>query len=93
MTPAAREALIQAAADAGHGLRKRRDAQDKAAIDAMKRRGLNVHTLTPDQVHEWREFAESVYPRIRGEKVPAEIFDQVRLLISQYRSGNNEPPQ
>ena len=33
---------------------------------------------------EWRRFAEGIYPQIRGTLVPAETFDEVRRLLTDY---------
>jgi len=93
MTSEARETLARVAAKAGRKLRKRRQPLEKDAIEAMKNRGLQVQTLTPTQLHEWHKLAESVYPRIRGKKVPADIFDQVQQLLSEYRATGNERNQ
>jgi TRAP-type C4-dicarboxylate transport system substrate-binding protein len=53
----------------------------------MKKRGLTVHTLTPENEKEWQKFAEEVYPMIRGKIVPAEMFDQVQSVLKDYRAA------
>ena len=58
----------------------------REALEAMKKRGLTVHEVTPELEKEWRQFAEGVYPQMRGTMVPAEIFDEVRQLVSEYRA-------
>ena len=47
LSPAGQEALRQASLKATDDLRAARESSDREAIEAMRRRGLNVHTLTP----------------------------------------------
>ena len=53
----------------------------------MKKRGLNVHRPTPDQMREWDQLAERLYPRIRGTMVPAATFDEVFTHLRAFRAG------
>jgi TRAP-type C4-dicarboxylate transport system substrate-binding protein len=87
LSPAGREALQRAAAKAAADLRAQRSASDLEAIEAMKRRGLHVHALTPELEAEWRQLAESVYPKIRGTMVPPDMFDAVQRAVAEYRNG------
>ena len=63
------------------------------AIEAMVKRGLTVHPAGPDVEAEWRLAAEGAYPRIRGTIVPADIFDEVKRLSSEYRASREAPAQ
>lgn len=85
LTPAGREALRQAAAKAAEQFRAQRASADAEAVAAMRKRGLQVHALTPELEAEWRQLAESVYPRIRGAMVPADAFDAVQSALADYR--------
>lgn len=60
------------------------------AVDAMKKRGLVVNRPTPEQLREWSELADKLYPRIRGTMVPAETFDEVFSLLKAYRTGKDK---
>ena len=40
---------------------------------------------------EWRRIAEDVYPKIRGNMVPADMFDKVQRLLADYRAGKGKP--
>ncbi len=53
----------------------------------MVKRGLKVHTVTPEITEEWRKAAEAVHPRIRGTLVPTDIFDEVVRLLNERRSS------
>jgi len=57
------------------------------AVDAMKKRGLVVNHPNPEQMREWDDLANKLYPRIRGTMVPAEIFDEVMMHLKNYRAG------
>ena len=81
-----RKALLAAAAVAGADIRKRSRVEADEAIAAMQKRGLKVTPLTPDQLGEWRKFAETVYPKIRGKNVPADLFDEVQRLLTEFRA-------
>jgi TRAP-type transport system periplasmic protein len=87
LSPAGREAMRRGAVKAAADLRARRTSSDLEAIEAMRKRGLQVHSLTPEQEAEWRQLAESVYPRIRGAMVPADMFDAVQAALSDHRAA------
>jgi hypothetical protein len=36
---------------------------------------------------EWRALSETLYPLIRGKKVPAETFDEVFAHLKAYRAS------
>jgi TRAP-type C4-dicarboxylate transport system substrate-binding protein len=80
-----REALVAAARAAGERVTRDGRAESLASVAAMKARGLTVHTLTPQIEIEWRKVAEELYPTIRGSLVPADIFDEVRGMLEEYR--------
>jgi len=80
--------MLSAAAQAGSEVKVagRKEADD--AVRTMQGKwGLTVHKTTPEIEVEWRSFAEAVYPRIRGQLVPADIFDEVRRILQDYRSA------
>jgi hypothetical protein len=60
------------------------------AVDAMKKRGLVVNRPTPEQMREWLELADKLYPRIRGTMVPADTFDEVFAHLKTYRAGKGK---
>lgn len=86
LTPAGREALRRGAEKAGAQLRAHRATMDAEAVEAMRKRGLHVHLLTPELEAEWRQLAEMVYPKLRGTVVPADAFDAVRDALAEYRA-------
>lgn len=86
LPPATREALLAAAKDDGEKLQARSRAESNEAVEAMRKRGLQVHPVSPEVEAEWRREAEGFYPKIRGTMVPAEMFDEVRRLVTEYRT-------
>ena len=53
----------------------------------MKKRGLQVHPVSPELEEEWRHFAESVYPKMRGKMIPVDVFDKTLSLVAEYRAA------
>jgi TRAP-type C4-dicarboxylate transport system substrate-binding protein len=56
------------------------------AVAAMKKRGLIVNRPSAEQMREWNELAEKLYPRIRGTMVPQDTFDEVFAHLKAYRA-------
>lgn len=87
LSPEQREVVRKAAAAAGKQIQARSRAESQEALDAMRKRsGLQVHTVQPELQEEWHRFAESVYPRIRGSMIPADVFDRTLNLVAEYRA-------
>jgi len=89
MTPAAQQAVRQASLRAAATMRTERERSDQGAVDAMRARGLHVHTLTPEAQAEWQQLIAGAYPRIRGGMVPADVFDLVQQSLADFRSGRS----
>ena len=87
MSPAGRQALRTAGEKAGVQIRNKARQEVEEAVEAMRKRGLVVNKPNPDQLREWQELADKLYPRIRGNLVPAETFDEVFQHIKAYRAG------
>lgn len=85
LSPSGKQALRRGAEKAAEQLRAQRATADAEAVEAMKKRGLQVHPLTPELETEWRQLAESVYPKVRGAMVPADMFDAVHEALAEHR--------
>ena len=85
--PEGREALRKTAAETGKLLKADGRRESVESVEAMRKRGLTVHPLTPEIEAEWRREVEAMYPKIRGRIVPAEIFDEVEKQLAIYRAG------
>jgi len=87
MTPAGQQALKAAGEKAGAQIRIKARQEVEEAVDAMKKRGLVVNKPNAEQLREWNDLAEKLYPRIRGNLVPADTFDEVFKHLKAFRSG------
>ena len=90
MTPDARDAVRAASEKAGVQIRAKARQEVEEAVDAMKKRGLTVNKPNAEQMREWNELAEKLYPRIRGTMVPAETFDEVFVHLKAFRAGKTK---
>jgi TRAP-type C4-dicarboxylate transport system substrate-binding protein len=86
MTPEGQATLRAAGEKAGLQMRTQARREVEEAVDAMKKRGLVVHTPTATEMKEWNALAEALYPRIRGTMVPADTFDEVFKHVKAYRA-------
>jgi TRAP-type C4-dicarboxylate transport system substrate-binding protein len=86
LTPAQRDDMLKSAADCGQEFQTLGRQENQKAVEAMKRRGLQVHPVSEEAENEWRRFSEGFYPQIRGTIVPADMFDQVMQVLRDYRA-------
>jgi TRAP-type transport system periplasmic protein len=86
-----RNIMRKSAANAGEQMKIRGRAEALQSVEAMKKRGLKVQTVSPAAEAEWRKVAASVYPKIRGTMVPADVFDDVQRYLAEYRSKKGTP--
>jgi TRAP-type C4-dicarboxylate transport system substrate-binding protein len=87
LSPAGRDVLRRSGAELGVRLRALSRREHEESVAAMKKRGLQVHPVSPEVEAEWRRAAEQMYPMVRGNMVPAEFFDEVQHLLAQYRAA------
>ncbi len=84
----ARDQMMTAASEAGKQIQDASRRESNQAVETMKKKwGLTVHPVDANLEQQWRAFAEGVYPRIRGTLVPADVFDEARRLVGEYRAG------
>jgi len=81
-----RAELMKAAAEAGRQVRQQGRAESAEAVAAMEKRGLKVTKPTPEDIADWMKFMDEAYPKIRGNMVPADMFDEVVKLVKEYRA-------
>ena len=86
LAPADRDNMLKAARDAGQSLRGGIRRMGDEAVVAMQKRKLTVVHADPAVVADWRKQAESVYPKLRGDMVAADLFDEVVRLRDEYRA-------
>ena len=86
MSPALQSQLRAASDLAGANIRVQARKEVDEAVMAMQKRGLHVNKPSPEQMKEWTELADKLYPKIRGSLVPAETFDEVFAHLKVYRA-------
>jgi len=87
LSPADQEAMRKAATECGQEFQARGRQENEEALEAMKKRGLQVHAVSPEVEAEWRRFSEGFYPKLRGHIVPADVFDEVVQVLRDYRAA------
>jgi TRAP-type C4-dicarboxylate transport system substrate-binding protein len=80
------EAMLRAAVECGPEFQNQGRQESQEAVEAMKKRGLQVHALSLEAEKEWSQFAETTYPKVRGHMVPADMFDKVVDILRDYRT-------
>lgn len=81
-----RAELMKAATEAGRQVRVQGRKESDEAVSAMEKRGLKVTKPTPEDLADWVKFMDDAYPKIRGNMVPADMFDEVVKLVKAYRA-------
>jgi TRAP-type C4-dicarboxylate transport system substrate-binding protein len=81
-----RETLAKTAATVGAEIKANGRKESKEAVEAMVKRGLKVTPVPPELEAEWRTETETTYPKIRGDVVPADVFDQAMAALREFRS-------
>jgi TRAP-type C4-dicarboxylate transport system substrate-binding protein len=92
--PAAqRGPMLEAARKSGEALKGDIRAQGTRAIATMAagqpgRRASKLNITSPDAaaLADWRKQTEAVYPKMKGNIVPADLFDEVQRLRDEYRA-------
>jgi len=80
--------LLQIARDGGAKLQADIRKGGESDVQAMKSAGLTVVPVDAKTKDTWRKMAESIYPKLRGDYVPAEAFDEALKLRDEYRKAH-----
>ncbi len=83
-----RPGLLAASQNAGKRLREMSRNNEARDVEAMKKRGLNVIHVDAKMEAAWRKAAEAAYPRIRGQVIPADVFDEAMKYLAEYRKAH-----
>jgi TRAP-type C4-dicarboxylate transport system substrate-binding protein len=83
--------LLEAAREAGRKLQQEIRQSAQRDVEAMKKRGLTVVAVDAKTKAEWRQTAESFYPKVRGPIVPAAAFDQAMKFRDELRAAKPAP--
>ena len=80
--------MLAAAEAVGKKIKKDLRHDDQKFIDAMVEHGLIVHEANSEIIALWRNTSREFYPDLRGDFVPADIFDRVVAISDSLRSIN-----
>lgn len=84
-----RPEFMDAARRAGASVQNSGRLENDEAVEAMVSQwGLEVHEVPPADLDVWETEVSALYPDIRGNLVPAGVFDDVMRLIDEYRASN-----
>ena len=86
----AKDGLRKSAAETGKLIKADGRRESAESVEAMRKRGLQVHKVSPEIEAEWGRECESMYPKIRGSLVPPDIFDEVVKQLQTYRAEHAE---
>ena len=89
VSAADRPKLLEAAAGVDQRLRAAVPAQDAFAVLLMRQQGLTVTKANPA---EWRKEAEALSATMRGQIVPADIFDLATRERNRFRQRPRPAP-
>jgi TRAP-type C4-dicarboxylate transport system substrate-binding protein len=84
---AAREAMLKIAEETGRQIKAAGRAENDAAVTALVKRGVVVQKVTSAVDEEWRAMIEKVQDQIRGKVLPADVFDEARRFLKDYRAA------
>lgn len=87
LDPSTQATLAGIARESGRRMQAENHSAADAAIAAMKKRGLIVNQATPEIEAEWIREAERSYAKIRGQIVPADLFDEVQRVVNEMRNA------
>jgi len=86
INPELQPKLLQAARDLAAGAKGEVRSMDDRAIAEMKKYGLTVTDVSPQDTLAWIAPLQKIYPDIREKLIPKDIFDKTIKLRDQYRA-------
>jgi len=82
------DAGIEPLMEAGKLIKADGRRENIESIEAMRKRGVQVHTLTPALDAEWDQTVAKAYPKVRGIAVPPDIYDEVVSQLKTFRAAH-----
>jgi TRAP-type C4-dicarboxylate transport system substrate-binding protein len=80
------EPFMKAAREVGAEVQEEIRRQDKKAVEVMKKYGLTVVPIDPGTQDAWDALVQSTYQIFSTKVVPADVFNQVKGLVEEYRA-------
>ena len=85
LTPGQRDIILKHAHTAEIEMESELANLEKNAIDMMKKNGLNVYKLTPEEEEIWIKDTDAAIPRLIGTMFDADIYRQIVALLKEFR--------
>ncbi len=82
-----RPKILKVSRDASERLRREIRNLNRKAIQAMVKNGLKIIPVSSSVEAEWRKIVEEIHPRIRGQIIPADVFDAVVKYRDEFRNS------
>jgi TRAP-type C4-dicarboxylate transport system substrate-binding protein len=86
INPELQKTLLKSAGDVSRETKGEVRGMDDKAIAEMKKYGLEVMEVSPQDAAAWLEPVEKIYSDIRAKLIPQDVFDKTLELRSQFRS-------
>ena len=64
---------------------------EEQALQEMIKRGLIVITPNEVQLEEWKRIIFEAYPKIRGDYIPADLFDEALRVANSGDVADEQP--
>ena len=78
---------LKIAAEVGREVKSRARTEATDAVQAMQKRKLTVHPVSPEVQALWEGAADHIRDRVRGPIVPVEFYDAVHGHLKEFRSA------
>ncbi len=92
LSPEAQAVLHKTARETGKLIKADGRRENDESIEAMRKRGLKVHTLTPEIEADWDQTVATALPKVRGAAVPADVYDEIMTQLSTFRAAKPAGP-
>jgi len=83
---ATRTAFRAAATAMGVKMRERNRKEADEALATLQKKGITVNRPSKEQGELWAKFADEIWPDVRGNIVPADLFDEVKKILAERRA-------
>ena len=83
--------LKESAVSTGQRLQEEIRKLEEQALQEMVKRGLTVITPDEAQLAEWKKIIYEAYPKIRGDYIPADLFDEALRVANSGDEANEQP--
>ena len=87
--PETQVALRKTARETGKLIKADGRRENTESVEAMRKRGLKVHPLTPELDAEWDRTVEKSLSKVRGNAVPDDVYDDIVDMLKGFRASKS----